>query len=88
MMDRFAAPMERQLARRASGGGGFDFGGVASGVGDLFGGLFGRREQAQSFDFGGGGAPAAAPASPGMSPLLIAGLAAAGLGAVFLLTQD
>jgi hypothetical protein len=87
MMDRFAAPMERRMNRQASGGGGFDASGVARGVGDLFGGLFGRREQAQAVDYGGGGGVAAEPARQGMSPLLIGGLAVAGLGAAYFLTQ-
>jgi hypothetical protein len=53
----------------------------------LFGGLFGRREQAQAVDYGGGGGVAAEPARQGMSPLLIGGLAVAGLGAAYFLTQ-
>jgi hypothetical protein len=90
MMDRFGAPMERRMNRQASrggGGGGFDASGVARGVGDLFGGLFGRREQTQAADYGGGGQVAAEPARQGMSPLLIGGLAVAGLGAAYFLTQ-
>ena len=77
--------MNRQASR--GGGGGFDASGVARGVGDLFGGLFGRREQTQAADYGGGGQVAAEPARQGMSPLLIGGLAVAGLGAAYFLTQ-
>ena len=86
LMDRLAAPMERRMARQASGG--RDFGAAARGVGDFFGGLFGRRAQTAQPTFDFSETPAPAPESGGMSPLLIAGIAAAGLGAAYLFTQS
>lgn len=80
MMDRFS------FRNRPRGGGGGGFAAFSSALGSLFGQ---GREAAQGFDFGGGGGVPAAepPPSTGMSTGMIAALAAAGLGAVYLATQ-
>lgn len=82
MMDRFSY----RNRPRGGGGGGGGFAAFSSALGSLFGQ---GREAAQGFDFGGGGGVPAAepPPSTGMSTGMIAALAAAGLGAVYLATQ-